>query len=48
MYHEATLYKKAYYDTLEEMPKVAKVCFPAPNKETKEMTAEQIRELDNE
>ena len=47
MYHEATLGKRAYYDTLEEMPKVAKVYFP-DKKEPVEMNAEQICDLDND
>ena len=48
MYHEARLGKRAYYDTFEEMPKLAKVCFPEPNKETREMTAEEICQLDKD
>ncbi len=48
MFHEATLTKRAYYDTLEEMPNTARVTFPYPNKETREMTAEEICALDNE
>ena len=47
MYHEAKLLSHAYYDTIEEMPKVAKVYYPG-QKEPVEMTAEQICELDNE
>lgn len=47
MYHEGNIYRKAYYDTLEEMPKTAKVYFP-DKKEPVEMTAEQIRALDEQ
>lgn len=47
MYHEGTIYSKAYYDTFEEMPNVAKVYFPG-EKEPREMYAEEIRALDNE
>ena len=47
MYHEATLTKRAYYDTLEEMPKMAKVYFPE-EKEPKEMTAAEVCALDEE
>ena len=46
MYHEATLTTKAYYDTLEEMPNTATVCFP--DKQRKEMTADEICALDDE
>lgn len=47
MYHEATFLSKAYYDTLEEMPNVAKVYFPN-EKEPIEMTPNQVCDLDNE
>lgn len=47
MYHKATLTSKAYYDTLEEMPNVAKVYFP-DEEEPKEMTAEEICALDDQ
>lgn len=47
MYHKGTLTTKAYYDTLEEMPKVAKVFFP-DSKEPREMTADEIRDLDEQ
>ena len=46
MYHEGTLITSAYYDTIEEMPKRAKVRFP--DKTEKEMTAEEICALDEE
>ena len=49
MYHEGDSWwgTKPYYDTLEEMPKKAKVYFPGV-KEPKEMTAQEICALDNE
>ena len=47
MYHEATLRSRAYYDTFEELPKVAKVYFPDSD-EPKEMNAKQVCALDNE
>ena len=47
MYHEATKWgRHSYYDTIEEMPKTAKVKFP--NGETKEMTADEICALDEQ
>lgn len=47
MYHEASLYSAAYYDTLEEMPQKAKVYFP-DEKEPKEMTASEVCNLDKD
>lgn len=47
MYHEATLSTRAYYDTLEEMPKVAKVYLPN-EKEPKEMTIDEMYKLSDE
>lgn len=47
MYHEGTIFTHSYYDTIEEMPNVAKVYFP-DEKEPKEMTAEQVRSLDKD
>lgn len=47
MYHEATLRTRAYYDTLEEMPDVAKVYFP-DEKEPREMTIGEMYKLSNE
>lgn len=47
MYHEGSITSHAYYDTLEEMPKTAKVFFPG-KEEPVEMTADEIRKLDNE
>lgn len=47
MYHKATPCSKAYYDTLEEMPNMAKVRFPN-EKEPVEMTVEQMYELSRE
>lgn len=47
MYHEAKRFSRSYYDTKEEMPKVAKVYFP-DEKEPREMTPENICALDNE
>lgn len=47
MYHIGTFTTRAYYDTLEEMPKRAKVYFP-DEKEPREMTAEEICKLDDE
>lgn len=47
MYHEAHLFTKAYYDTIEEMSDKAKVYFP-DEKEPRLMTAEEICELDDE
>lgn len=45
MYHKATLLSKAYYDTLEEMPLMAKVYYP-DSKEPVEMSPEDICKLD--
>ena len=47
MYHEGTKFSKSYYDTLEEMPKTAKVYFP-DEKEPRQMTADEICALDKE
>ena len=47
MFHEAKLFYPSYYDTLEEMPNVAKVYYPN-QKEPVEMTAEQVCALDDE
>lgn len=48
MYHKAkSIFEKSYYDTVEEMPNVAKVHFP-DQKEPVEMTAEEICALDDE
>lgn len=50
MYHKETLSTKAYYDTFEEMPKMAEVRFPLADgkSETRQMTADEICALDNE
>lgn len=47
MYHKGTLYSHAYYDTIEEMPAVAKVYFPN-EKEPVEMTADEMQKLSDE
>lgn len=47
MYHEATLGSKAYYDTLEEMPRTAKVYFP-DEKEPKELSVNEMNQLSDE
>ena len=47
MYHEGNFMRHSYYDTIEEMPKTAKVYYP-DEKEPKEMTAQEISVLDNE
>lgn len=47
MYHEATFYSRAYYDTMEEMPNVAKVYSPEWEG-YKELTSEQMMELSDE
>ena len=47
MYHKATLYSRAYYDTFEEMPDMAEVYFP-DEEEPREMTAEEVCRLDDE
>lgn len=47
MYHKAELFKRAYYDTIEEMPKVAKVYFP-DKKEPVEMTSDEMLKLSDE
>lgn len=47
MYHEAKLFSHSYYDTIQEMPQMAKVYYP-DTKEPVEMTAEQVAALDNE
>ena len=46
MYHEAKLLTPAYYDTLEEMPQLAKVYFPN-EKEPQMMTADEVCRLDD-
>lgn len=50
MYHEAkNCWEYSYYDTVEELPKKAKVIFPKEeNKESVEMTPEEICTLDGE
>lgn len=47
MYHEATLYNKAYYDTIEEIPNVAKVYSPEWEG-YKELTAEEMYALSDD
>lgn len=48
MYHKAkTIYDRSYYDTIDEMPKKAKVFFP-DEEEPREMTASEIMELDDQ
>lgn len=50
MYHKADFFTNggyAYYDTIEEMPKTAKVYFPN-EEEPKEMTAEEMMKLSKE
>lgn len=46
MYHQATLTTKAYYDTIEELPKEATVSFPDGTK--KKMTSSEMYKLSNE
>ena len=48
MYHESkNPFQKSYYDTIEEMPKTAKVYFPDKD-EPVEMTTEQMLKLSRE
>ena len=47
MYHKGTLFSKAYYDTLEEMPKMVRVKYPNQN-EYVEMTPDDVCKLDDD
>lgn len=47
MYHEATFMTKAYYDTIEEMPIVAKVKSPEWEG-VRELTANEMLDLSDE
>lgn len=47
MYHEATAFTRAYYDTKEELPNEIKVYFPN-EKEPKIMTPRQLLDLSEE
>lgn len=47
MYHKSELFKKAYYDTLEEMPTTAKIYFPN-EKEPRELSVTEMYKLSDE